>query len=77
MFLLWGTNWVFVSQKTALFIVTAVITSNLTFSLLQLAPSLIILSALTVVPHSNLEPHCFLYLLGNDLKADTKAEDMF
>jgi hypothetical protein len=30
MCLLWGTNWVFISQKTAFFIVTAVRTSNLT-----------------------------------------------
>jgi hypothetical protein len=31
MFLLWGKNWVFISQKTAFFIVTAVKTSNLTW----------------------------------------------
>jgi hypothetical protein len=30
MCLLWGTNWVFISQKTTFFIVTAVKTSNLT-----------------------------------------------
>jgi hypothetical protein len=32
--LLWSTNWVFISQKTAFFIVTAVKISNLTWSIL-------------------------------------------
>jgi hypothetical protein len=32
MCLLWSTNWVFISQKTTFFIVTAVKTSNLTLS---------------------------------------------
>jgi hypothetical protein len=33
MCLLWSTNWVFISQKTPFFIVTAVKTSNLTYTL--------------------------------------------
>jgi hypothetical protein len=33
MCLLWGKNWVFIAQKTAYFIVTAVKTSNLTWKI--------------------------------------------